>query len=482
MSQAKGVLPTRAEERDLLYKNPRACGYFIGVTLADGATLEQLSAWLKAVDRAIETLVAREPAEGGKGEGVRVARVAVGVGGRVFAILSAGNSAPELPVGMRSEAQPPGGWLPPNITLLNADVLFYVMSVFETRVNEFMAGITDSPVVASVSLEHGYQRSDGTEPFGYKDGLRNVEPSRRSRVVYIHTDRDQPDEPAWTDGGTYMVLIKIDQKPAVFKALPDDAARDSVIGRTKAGTRLDMVGQEVDPHHEPAEVGAAPANAHVRKAGPRGKHDDTEIFRRGLPFMEVRDGQLAVGLQFCSFQANPAQFDAVFNDWLMNPLFPQTTDGSVPGIDALLDPSRSLTDIKHGGVFFVPPYNEDGLLAALTPPVTQGKPTHARLAVNKVVLDPNGNQARVERSGFAFRVIREDGTAIEGSKFTTASSGRGVCPAELEVGGTYKLIETGAPPGVTVAPLADMQFVADKPNIHLKVENHLPQPPSGYGG
>lgn len=33
MAQAKGVLPTKGDDREVLYKNPRTCGYFIGVRL-----------------------------------------------------------------------------------------------------------------------------------------------------------------------------------------------------------------------------------------------------------------------------------------------------------------------------------------------------------------------------------------------------------------------------------------------------------------
>ena len=102
------------------------------------------------------------------------------------------------------------------------------------------------------------------------------------------------------------------------------ASLRQVIGRTKDGTRLDLVGQGVDPKREPADP---PPNllptAHVRKAGPRGPHDDTQIFRRGLPFFETTpDGQVRVGLQFCSFQASLDQFDVVFNDWIASRQFP----------------------------------------------------------------------------------------------------------------------------------------------------------------
>lgn len=80
----------------------------------------------------------------------------------------------------------------------------------------------------------------------------------------------------------------------------DDAVRDQVIGRHRDGTRLDLAG--IDPKREPADPQPnLPPGSHVRKAGPRGRHEDVQIFRRGLPFMEVEEGRVRVGLNFASF-------------------------------------------------------------------------------------------------------------------------------------------------------------------------------------
>jgi Dyp-type peroxidase family len=165
------------------------------------------------------------------------------------------------------------------------------------------------PDVLTVTLLRGYQREDGTEPFGYQDGVRNARRSRRRPgVVFVHRDGNELDEPAWSDGGSYMADLKILQRPDQFAALPDDAARDATIGRTKDGTRLDRVGQQGDPRDEPPDVPTGlPPTSHVRKAGPRGEHDATQVVRRGLPFIETTaDGELRIGLNFCSFQASLA--------------------------------------------------------------------------------------------------------------------------------------------------------------------------------
>jgi len=476
MAQAKGVLPTKGDDRAVLYRNPKTCGYFVGIRLVPDATRDQALDWLGTVSTAIDTLVTRTAPDDEYPKGRKVAAVAAGFAAGFFDRLNSTASTIEPPVGLTPDAQPAQG-LFPGVAALDVDALFYIASVSETRVKEFMSAVAESPLVDTVTLERGYQRSDETEPFGYKDGVRNVRLSDRSRVVYVHTEHDQPDEPAWADGGTYMVFMKIVQKPAVFQALADDAARDTVIGRTKDGTRLDLVGQGIAPHDEPNDVPVGlPPTSHVRKAGPRGPHDDNEIFRRGMPFMEVADGHLQVGLQFCSFQANPGQFDTIFNDWLLNQQFPPRDDNATVGSDALL--SGGFTEIREAGLFFVPPYHPDGLVAALTPAVRRKPPSHGRLAISKFVESSTEPTRRFERGGFQFRVTDASGVAVPNSEFETNSAGRGVCPAELEIGQTYQLVEASSPrPDVG---LTTLQFVMDKPNKNLRVTNQV-QPGGGYG-
>lgn len=477
MAQAKGVLPTKGDDREVLYRNPQTCGYFVGVRLVPDATRDQALAWLATVSTAIDTLVTRTPPDDEYPRGRKVAAVAAGFAARFFGRLNAPASTIDTPVGLTPDAQPSQG-LFPGIAALDVDALFYIASVNETRVKEFMSAVAESSVVDAVTLERGYQRSDETEPFGYQDGVRNVRLSDRSRVVYVHTEQDQPDEPAWADGGTYMVFMKIVQKPDAFQALPDDAARDAVIGRTKDGTRLDLVGQGIAPHDEPSDVPVGlPPTSHVRKAGPRGPHDDNEIFRRGMPFMEVADGHLQVGLQFCSFQAHPGQFDTIFNDWLLNQQFPPRDDNAAIGSDALL--SGGFTEIRQAGLFFVPPYHPEGFVTALTPVVHRKQPTHGRLAVTKLVESNTEPTRRFERGGFQFRITDANGVAVPDSEFVTNSAGRGVCPTELEIDKTYQLVEASSPR--TDVGLTTLQFVMDKPNKHLRVRNQVQQPGGGYG-
>lgn len=79
MAQAKGVLPRR-EEREVLYKSPKTCGYFIGVKLDAGFDRPRAEAWLIAAGLLVDALVARDD------HGEKVAAVAIGLGPSFFVL------------------------------------------------------------------------------------------------------------------------------------------------------------------------------------------------------------------------------------------------------------------------------------------------------------------------------------------------------------------------------------------------------------
>jgi Dyp-type peroxidase family len=492
MAQAKGVLP-RSDDREVLYKNPQTCGYFIGAGLDPAIDRPRVEAWLGQIDQMVAGLVERLPAEHGQEKGAKVAAVAVGFAPTFF-LLNGNprfNPAVDPPAAFRVSVPSPAAGQPdlpnppvplPAATVLDSDVLFYVASVYEARVNQFVTQLaTMAPDVQAVTLDRGYQRLDGTEPFGYADGLRNIRPvDRRPRVVFVDRDERQLEEPEWADGGTYMAFMRILQQGDNFKALPDDNARDTVIGRQKDGTRLDLVGQHVAARDEPSEPAPnLPPTAHVRKAGPREHHDDTQIFRRGLPFMETTsDGHLRVGLNFCSFQASLEQFDVILNDWITNPRFPTDQGG---GPDALLDPARGLTVIEKAGVFFVPPYEQAGLAAALFKALKDdhGKQKTGKLVVRKRVTDPSDSSKRFERGGFVFQVLDSTGQSV-GGQFTSDSTGRAIAPVELTIGESYTLQEVTSN-FVQNVQLNSVPFQMDKRHKELLIINQVTQPNTGYG-
>lgn len=474
MSQAKGVLPTRGEDREVLYRNPQTCGYFVAARLDLGLDRERLGQWLSSVSALVDALVARGPAEPGKEKGPKLAAVAVGLAQTFFALP---NVAPQLepPASFSADVALPNT-APPlsSVPVVEGDVMFYVASVRESRVNAFAAALSALPGTTAVRIDRGYQREDDTEQFGYRDGVRNSLPKGdRPAVVFVHRDGPEADEPDWADGGTYLAYMKLRQHPAVFTALSDEKARDEVMGRNKDGQRLDLVGTGTRVADEPEEFGAAvPAASHVRKTGPRGKHDAVQIFRRGLPYMETTPaGELAVGLHFCSFQAALEQFDVVHNDWAVNRRFPHVPGAPDPGPDALLDPARRLVTTERVGFFFVPPHHPQGLAAAVLPEQerARGKRT-GRIVVRKRIIDPADPAARFERSGFRFVVLDDQSNQVPGAEFETDLTGRGVCPVDLEVGRTYIVRETASPlPGIQ--PAADTTVAMDRPHKTVPVVN-----------
>lgn len=488
MPQAKGVIP-RGEDKELLYKNPQTCGYFIAAKLDPALDRAGLETLFNSLDQLIAELVAREPAPAGGGEGRKVAAVAVGLapalfGGERFTpplarpagfrtAIPSGSELPEVATPLPHEVAPLA-----DVEKLDAEILFYVAATMEARVNRFLSELAALPAIKGLELERGYQRLDGTEPFGYRDGLRNVKTSERSTRVFVHRDGRQIEEPHWADGGTYMAYIRIAQNPQAFAALGEDAARDATIGRLKNGERLDLAGQGVDPHDEPAEpLPALPPSAHVGKAGPRGAHDDTEIFRRGLPFVETVEDQLRVGLNFASFQASLDQFDVILNDWIMNPAFPSPEAGR----DALLDPAKGVVGFQKVGLYFVPPYDAAGLAAAVLKPEPQpAKPKTGKLVVHKRVVDPSDPSKRFERRGFTFQILDASGSPV-GGQFTSDSTGRALAPEELPIGAAYTLQEVSSPFGENIE-LLKVSFTMDVPNKELALENKITHPNTRYGG
>jgi Dyp-type peroxidase family len=481
MTQAKGVLPKHDEDTRTLFANPKTCGYFVGVTLRPDLDRAGVQEWLRTTTRLVDELVARLPAARGQAEGDKVAAVAVGLAPSFFTTNGAPRFNPPItsPAGFElgtAEDQNPMVWDAPSLETtarITADILFYVVSVFEARVARFVEQLeATAPDVVAMTIDRGYQRLDGDEPFGYRDGVRNVLPrTARPRLIFVHPEREVEEPPA-ADGGAYLAYMRIEQLRQAFDALADEATRDAVIGRHRDGTRLDLSG--VDPKHEPAEPPPAlNSNAHVRKAGPRGAHDDVQIFRRGLPFLDVDGGQVRVGLNFASFQSSLDQLDTVLNDWMFAPNFP--VDGA--GQDRLLDPAGGLTAIEKIGLFFVPPHDPRHLAATLFD-APRRAPKAGRLVVRKRVVDPADRRRRFERRGFVFRILDSAGQPV-GQDFTSSTSGRAVFGGELVIGKTYSVTEVGSP--IAVAPITPVTFQMTRPNQQIRIVNTV-QPNTKYGG
>lgn len=457
MRQARGVLPRK---KDWVIADPRAEGLFVFVTLRPDMNQAAAVAWLGRVDELIADLRSAADADGR-----RLATVATGFGVTFFSA----NDQPrfpgvEAPAGLRET--PP---TMPSGEAIAGDVAFYVMAVAA----RFLTGLwATRPDLISLRVERGHQRTDGTEVFGFKDGLRNVARSERPRVVLVDRER-LPEEPWWADNGSYLAYMRIAQNIDSFVAL-DTATQERVMGRAHDGRRLDLPTGS-DPKAEPEfTTGEPPTSSHVRKAGPRGAdRDRTLIFRRGLPFVEAgADGVLRAGLQFASFQASLDQFRVVFSRWMMNPNFPQPAPGRP---DDLF--SQGHVTVERWGFFFVPPDTDDpvGTIMFKTAPSPR-KPKVGRVAVRKRVLDETGAEAMVDLANFHFRVLDASGVQT-GDDFVTDSAGHALSN-DLPVDTDYTLEELAPPAGLQGT--GPIPFRLEAARKVIRVDNKILPGGGGY--
>jgi deferrochelatase/peroxidase EfeB len=189
-----------------------------------------------------------------------------------------------------------------------------------------------------------------TEPSPYNGGGGGEGP----RFPDLHPVPDH--EPEWTRLGTYMTLRVSTFPAAGWDARPQTEQQEDV-GRWKVGgAPLDRA-EGADPEEAPAFEGdqgatGVLANAHIRKANPRGPEDlPRRIFRRGYPLVGGGKGDLQRGLIFISFgRTLTTQFEFITRAWIRNPDFPRPN----AGIDRLLDQQALKETILGGGYYFVP--------------------------------------------------------------------------------------------------------------------------------
>ena len=186
------------------------------------------------------------------------------------------------------------------VSAVNADNLLYAMSPTEAVIADLLRGVAAgrADLITAVEIERGFARDDHRELFGFLDGLRNMPRSARRTRVFINREREA-EEPRWTENGTYLAYLKIEQDLDEWNALAV-ADQEQIMGRRKDdGSRLDL-SPGTDPHQEPDQIGDPPAGrSHIRKAGSRLPiHAGHGLFRRGVPYLTLRpDGSADAGLQ-----------------------------------------------------------------------------------------------------------------------------------------------------------------------------------------
>ena len=164
--------------------------------------------------------------------------------------------------------------------------------------------------------QQGFGRTSSTsrEPptprnlMGFKDGTNNVH-AEDKREMDEHVWVRPGDGPAWMEGGTYMVVRRIQMLLDVWDATSLEG-QERAVGREKvSGAPL---GREDE--YEPVDLEVTkngelvvPADAHIRLASPD-LNGGQKILRRSFSYTEpsrAGSGQLDAGLFFISFQRDP---------------------------------------------------------------------------------------------------------------------------------------------------------------------------------
>ncbi len=143
---------------------------------------------------------------------------------------------------------------------------------------------------------------------GFKDGTNNIRAGDEDEMDE-HVWVQPGDGPSWMEGGTYMVVRRIQILLDVWDATSLDGQQRAV-GREKvSGAPLGQE-SEYDPVDLDAKMKgelAIPSDAHIRLASPD-LNGGQRILRRGFSYTEpsqAGSGQLDAGLFFISFQRDP---------------------------------------------------------------------------------------------------------------------------------------------------------------------------------
>ena len=277
----------------------------------------------------------------------------------------------------------------------------------DTRADELVGRITADDGLRLAGRLRAERFDDQREHFGFLDGVaqprvEGVEPPgtpangtpRRhgwkslpvGEFVLGHPDAEgvRGDVPAdgWATNGSYVVLRKLYQDVAGFRALVNETGRDyvggpellaaKIVGRWPDGTPLSVSPDGPDPTvaGDPARINdfrfsddpeglRCPVGAHIRRANPRDgvgvggalttRH---RLVRRGLPYgPRLADGApddgVDRGLVFVCFAADiERQFEFLLRRWM--------NDGDVLGLRGEPDPLLGIPEGDQPFLFKVP--------------------------------------------------------------------------------------------------------------------------------
>ncbi|HEY1566763.1 MAG TPA: Dyp-type peroxidase [Solirubrobacteraceae bacterium] len=177
--------------------------------------------------------------------------------------------------------------------------------------------------------------------FAFRDGTANPDVTNAAKMDELIWVRAAAGEPAWTSGGSYMVVRTIRQHVEFWDRV-GMLEQEQMIGRYRVnGAPLGGTYEHEDPRFDLDPKGdRIPLDAHIRLANPRKPQTEHQrILRRGYNYDRGVDeaGNLDQGLLFMAFNKNPHKQFAVIQRRLE----------TEPMTDYILP--------VGGGYFFVPP-------------------------------------------------------------------------------------------------------------------------------
>ena len=225
------------------------------------------------------------------------------------------------------------------------------------------AAETLRPLLGDVRVHEGARRPGGRDPFGFRDGISNLQDLRitdpdRYEGHLLHREEDLGID------GSYLVFRRYTVFPERMRGLVTisddrgDPARgftpEQIIGRCReCGYVLDAgSGEHLHPEFDERQGARAFRQSHLYLANPRGHGTtnfghhvvppDVRMLRRSYPTTRPE------GLLFLSFQADIQNggFEFIHNEWLMSDF------NGAP--DPLLAPEAGLVEPTTGCYYFVP--------------------------------------------------------------------------------------------------------------------------------